>query len=641
MSLLVFVTLPILVALCTAQNSSNPIDPIVNFCSRFQHQSTVKNGVLYIDGGIQTYRLGGLNFSQNGTSVPSQLGINPSLITVGMNETWNWYTNITETAWKKETNPAGDFTPDIGVIRGSMFAGPDGDNKIYVYGGTTFMGNNSFPNWKQIQSDATPLWSYDTATNEWLPYSNSLDDRPNYGASAEATDKSMGFYLNGQVDIGSYYASQYLGNNTYNLPGMVIIHLNNQTLANISTPGLPDSYPRVGGLLQYLPNVGEDGVLVSLGGAYREAGGVGLFREQTMATFDSVDIFDLSSYLHNPQSNGTWYSQSTTGEVPPPMIDSCVVALSAPDNSSHNLYIYGGRNPMGSNITLYDGIWALSIPSFTWTKISGGDSPRWGHTCSVVGNRQLLTVSGSLNSTYDFCDWEQRGVAIFDLSTMLWGSIFVADDPAYNVSSLIVSTIGGTGDGGATLTSPEGGYDNAALEAVMTYTRQIEPTSSPSSKPKPSTIAGAVVGSLAGISLVAALACFLYRRNHKSSAAPDSAIELGSAEKSEFPGANTEVNEASGEDSKFEMGADEPRVELSAQAFVAYEMSAENEKKLANKDEMDIAETAPPQDRLFPNFSELQDVKRRASAQAGGGSDEKGFMDNKESKIVEERDAKD
>jgi len=71
---------------------------------------------------------------------------------------------------------------------------------------------------------------------------------------------------------------------------------------------------------------------------------------------------------------------------------------------------------------LYDDIYMLSIPSFIWTKSIVGESPRWGHTCHAVGNRQMITTGGSLNKTLESegCDWEYRGVAIYDLTTSVW-----------------------------------------------------------------------------------------------------------------------------------------------------------------------------------------------------------------------------
>jgi len=92
---------------------------------------------------------------------------------------------------------------------------------------------------------------------------------------------------------------------------------------------------------------------------------------------------------------------------------------------------------------MYDDIYVLSLPSFTWTNIFNGQSPRWGHTCHVVGNRQLLTVGGLLNTSTWGCDWENRGVAIMDLSSGEWGSTYNASAAPYQVPVKVVATIGG------------------------------------------------------------------------------------------------------------------------------------------------------------------------------------------------------
>lgn len=66
-------------------------------------------------------------------------------------------------------------------------------------------------------------------------------------------------------------------------------------------------------------------------------------------------------------------------------------------------------------------------------------------TCHLVGNRQMLTVggAGAASITKD-CDWERKGVAVYDLSKLSWGSTFVHDAAAYEVPSRVTSKIGGT-----------------------------------------------------------------------------------------------------------------------------------------------------------------------------------------------------
>ncbi len=58
----------------------------------------------------------------------------------------------------------------------------------------------------------------------------------------------------------------------------------------------------------------------------------------------------------------------------------------------------------------------------------------------------MITVGGATN--YDWndppCDWETKGVGVFDLSDLVWGSVYDASAPAYAVPSLIAARIGGS-----------------------------------------------------------------------------------------------------------------------------------------------------------------------------------------------------
>ena len=105
--------------------------------------------------------------------------------------------------------------------------------------------------------------------------------------------------------------------------------------------------------------------------------------------------------------------------------------------------MYGGWDPTTG--TLYDDIYILSLPSFTWTKMYSGDSPRYGHTCHLVANRLLLTVGGVADANVTKkCDWETKSVAIMDLSTKTWGSVYNANAAPYTVTSDLLPVIGGT-----------------------------------------------------------------------------------------------------------------------------------------------------------------------------------------------------
>lgn len=232
-------------------------------------------------------------------------------------------------------------------------------------------------------------------------------------------------------------------------------------------------------------------------------------------------MFDINSYLEDPSSNGTWYSQKTTGDVPPPRIDFCTVAISAPDNSSHHIYMYGGIDPVNNN-TGYDDVLILTIPSFTWTNVWPiGEAPRWGHNCHVAGKRQMITVGGN-NTNGLTCDWEVKGVGVWELSNLTWGSVFLSNLTAFQVPTRILPLTGGTPNGNATIKQPALGWTDQGLKTVFSTPRKIVTpsptpnTSQPPRKTNTPAIAGSVVGGIALLVLLALLAIFLRRRRHKA-----------------------------------------------------------------------------------------------------------------------------
>ena len=157
---------------------------------------------------------------------------------------------------------------------------------------------------------------------------------------------------------------------------------------------------------------------------------------------DTVHVFDIASLQNSKTPDGVWYAQNTSGQAPAPRMHHCLIAVSAPDNSSHNIYLYGGTDGAG---TYFDEVWILSLPSFQWTKVFQGNSPRYGMSCHLVGNSQMLTVGGadSIN-LYDNCDWEIKGVAILNVSSIIWGSVFEANGADYRVPDQVVSLVGGS-----------------------------------------------------------------------------------------------------------------------------------------------------------------------------------------------------
>jgi hypothetical protein len=138
----------------------------------------------------------------------------------------------------------------------------------------------------------------------------------------------------------------------------------------------------------------------------------------------------------------------------------------------------------------------------------------------------MLTVGGNLSSNITKgCDWETKGVAIIDLSTKTWGSVFNAYAPAYEVTQEIVDKIGGSGRGGSTLKAPTDGFTDPSVQVLFarpkaTTSPTTSSTASPSApasgkKSKGGAIAGGILGVLALIGILCGAALFFLHRKKK------------------------------------------------------------------------------------------------------------------------------
>lgn len=159
------------------------------------------------------------------------------------------------------------------VVRGTLYQGAPSDSRIFLYGGTTSYANTSFPGWQNPVASTYSLWSLDPDSTTWDQYTigSNATYRPSSGAAAEAPDQGLAFYFNGMIDNGSSAETVILGVNNVNvfLPGMIVINTTNpdQSTRNLSTSALTGNQARARGQMQYVPNVGKNGILVQIGGS--------------------------------------------------------------------------------------------------------------------------------------------------------------------------------------------------------------------------------------------------------------------------------------------------------------------------------------------------------------------------------------
>jgi hypothetical protein len=160
------------------------------------------------------------------------------------------------------------------VISGALFSGSMNDNEIYLYGGTDQSMNTSFYSYSEPNKSDQTLLSYDITEHQWqsINASSANLQKSSYGASADVPDQGLGFYFNGEINNGtSADTASFTVYNSIPLEGMVMVDTVGNTSRNISTSAI-DGNSRTGGILQYVPGVGEKGILVEFGGRYREAG---------------------------------------------------------------------------------------------------------------------------------------------------------------------------------------------------------------------------------------------------------------------------------------------------------------------------------------------------------------------------------
>ncbi|CZR65155.1 related to cell wall anchored protein [Phialocephala subalpina] len=505
-------------------------DPLVNFCRRLDHQSIVLNGTLYIDGGREVFT----TYDQNGTEITNHtLGNNQNLITINMSTSWDWKADFPQKEIPKLQDSTGSLSvPDMS--RGALYPDPSNPNKFWLFGGSTAMDNMTFVGWQWPQPGADSLWSYDSSNNTWTAYNMSKYgiSKPASGPTTSIPEKGLAFWFNGMQDNGSSAETTVLQGSARFLSGMVVLDLNNQSARNLSTTAV-SLQARVRGQMVHVPLPGSDGILVLIGGGAKSTSDLTHDWKGTLVSLQSVDIFDVGSLNNASTPDGVWYSQRTSGSTPSPRIDACLVAAPAPDNSSYNIYMYGGRD--GVN-TYFDEVWILSLPSFQWVQVNSGYSPRYSHTCHVVGSRQMITVGGATTSNVAAdCDWETKSVGVLDMSSISWGSSYNANANPYTVPDDIVRAVGGTVNGNATVGEPATGFANPKLKALFypnsaanstlsnstpsTSTATSSATTSAASNKKASStgaIAGGVIGGLAVLTIIlGAILFFLQRRKQK------------------------------------------------------------------------------------------------------------------------------
>jgi hypothetical protein len=366
-----------------------------------------------------------------------------------------------------------------------------------------------------------------------------------YGGAASAPSENKAWYFSGMhsPSWGEIFTPSLNDSSTaVNVSSTLItLDMSTQQQETWRNDTLPSSIQgRANPELVWVP-VGAQGMLLALGGvvypdfvsALHQSSNSTASASSSPVFMSTIDIYDVAS--------GTWYQQTTSGG-PSALTRGCAVVAPAKDRSSFNIYYYGGYDGLHTQSDFNDDVWVLSIPSFTWTKVLTGTSGhgRAGHKCVMPYPDQMMVIGGytALKGSSPSCVQDSI-VLVFNLSSAQWMTGY---DPSrwneYAVPDSVRSKIGGTGTGGATMTTPSpSGWSSPELSKVFASTYptskittyypypsvtakdNTNPNFTPVASTTPAYLAP-VLGSILGIvfiALIVVTCLFCYRRRRRYS----------------------------------------------------------------------------------------------------------------------------
>ncbi|KAL2021478.1 hypothetical protein VTK56DRAFT_7111 [Thermocarpiscus australiensis] len=459
------------------------------FLRRAYHSSVVLNRRLYIDGGEFSY--------SNGSGITHQY-LN-SLLSIDLTEDW------TNSSVALHSSPKPAEAPN--VTHGGIWV----DRKTGVFY-TGFAGTH--PDFGDAATSPQGLWAFTpdgSGAGSWANLNQSADSyftsQPRPFRGQVASGRGFGFYLGGWVQTG-VGVQRPLG--SFVAYDFVTSKVNSSNILSPSTR----AWSEYGGMT-YVPNFGDRGVLILVGGYNQDS--TGRADVNGPASFGTVHVYDLASQR--------WFDQKTTGDIPMPRKEFCIAGAPSKQRT-YEILVYGGWDGnLGAGAIPYDSAFVLTLPGFYWIKADYPPlHPRHGHTCNAVGGSQILVlggvdstqqqgVNGSDTGVFDTPDPFTQGLAIFDLGQLTWSAAYAANRrmqaPALQVQKYY----------SAQGRKPAEGFGSPDLEKVFSiedFSRPDEGAStsaaSHSQRNHTGAVVGGVFGGIAAVALTAALVLCVRRR---------------------------------------------------------------------------------------------------------------------------------
>ncbi|KAF3917669.1 hypothetical protein AA313_de0208355 [Arthrobotrys entomopaga] len=401
----------------TKSSSPYTLDPIKNFCAISGQSTLLLNNILYVTTGYAPVIDNGTvrivsspwiraidlsqSFSLNKTASVTTI-LPPSIVPVDIPDVQGatfWYDPATTSVIYAQGAP----TVEGGVIRDSSQVSFGTNGKTWI--GQFQPKSNTFKPW--VEQD-TPFPGQAGLTSSFRRFFDSVTRKGYiYGGTVQTGDSSTG------------QRNQLL---TYDAVA--------QSWINKTTPY--GAFDDVGAAIPYRTAAGK---LLSIifGGNLNG----------TPLSMTTIFIHDIEADM--------WYRQDTgTNEnnAPTERGHFCATSIQAPDNSSTQILLHGGFGTEHRS-----DIWALSLPSFTWTQLEAsspsllpGPGVRLQPSCNIVNNR-ILSIFGGRNlvdGDTGHCDTNQNALFMYDLNKRNWMLNYDATDTnQYKVPKEVYQAIGG------------------------------------------------------------------------------------------------------------------------------------------------------------------------------------------------------
>ncbi|KAI9701063.1 MAG: hypothetical protein M1836_001732 [Candelina mexicana] len=484
-----------------------------DLCTVQSHRAALVGSRYYFQGGVYTFQGGDTNAAEKQLY---WLDLNTSFPVQGLISTNTLHS--AQAVGDNEYKGSGVFLTDVNQTALSIFGGQGiGPNTM-----------GSMP-------------TYNISTNTWSAQSVSGGDL-NFvrrdgmtHTSSDQTGQGLSYVLGG---LNDYHA---VAKGMVKLDASDPSHLRWTNQSGTDVPG----FNQAG--LEYI-RVGKAGVLIAWGGYNTVNWGLDDSKwPWNYRPMDNIAVYDIDT--------STWYNVTATGDIPSTRAQFCSAVSAAPDDSSFQIHMYGGMH-LGGNVT-YQDLYILTVPSFRWIKkVNAGDQGGakgaqtatavnyYGMQCAMYKDRQMMILGGLFDDPVTkwnnkVCNASYPVVKVLDVTTLQWVSQFNPSLDPYVVPHTVYDVIGGDTHGGATATTPQGGFNDSSLTDIFTkrvarYTAPavaLPPPSSISnspnfpnspsislssaasaSPPNPSStptgaIAGGVVG---GVAVIAAVAGFVF-----------------------------------------------------------------------------------------------------------------------------------